>query len=248
MMNLKKANLLNKKISAIIPARGGSKGIPRKNIKLLKDHPLLAYTIAACKMSKNIDRVIVSTEDEEIASIALRYGAEVPFMRPVELSSDDARDAGFLKHFFDNIDVSEVALMRPTSPLRNPEIIDQTIEIFFTQAKGFSSLRTVHEMSGSPYKVFKIVDNCCQGFFEDFNGIKKYSNLPRQTFPTAYEANGYIDIVRKEVVTTGETFGDKIFAREVEKIVDIDSHFDFDIASFQIEKEKHILLEYLGEF
>ncbi len=75
MMNLKKANLLNKKISAIIPARGGSKGIPRKNIKLLKDHPLLAYTIAACKMSKNIDRVIVSTEDEEIASIALRYGA-----------------------------------------------------------------------------------------------------------------------------------------------------------------------------
>ena len=91
------------KITALIPARGGSKGVPRKNIKLLNGHPLIAYSIIACRLSKNIGRIIVSTEDKEIASISINHGAEVPFMRPPDLSRDESTDQDVLEHFFDQI-------------------------------------------------------------------------------------------------------------------------------------------------
>ena len=90
-------------ITAIIPARGGSKSIPRKNIVDVGGHPLISYSIDVCKQAKNIDRIIVSTEDEEIAEISKSYGAEVPFIRPSELSQDNSTDVGFLKHFFDQV-------------------------------------------------------------------------------------------------------------------------------------------------
>jgi CMP-N-acetylneuraminic acid synthetase len=234
-------------MTAIIPARGGSKGILRKNIIDLNGFPLISYTIAACKLAKRIDRIIVSTEDEEIAEIAIKYGAEIPFLRPMEYSEDDSRDAGFLNHFFDNIDVADTALMRPTTPLRNPKVVDKAIETYYNSREEISSLRSLNLMNESPYKVYKIQNNICCGFFEDFNGIRNYSNLPRQTFPKSYEANGHIDIVKREVVRRGNAFGDKIYAFIVDKVIDIDSSFDLEILKIQVNTKRDLLTKYLKE-
>ena len=120
-----------KKITALIPARGGSKGVPRKNIKLLGGTPLISYSIKACMESNYIDRIIVSTEDEEIAYVAKKLGAEVPFMRPDNLAQDKSTDYEVLQHFFTQVKVGEVALVRPTTPLLlGPEpVIDLSLTL-----------------------------------------------------------------------------------------------------------------------
>ena len=105
------------KIPALIPARGGSKAVPRKNIKLINNHPLIAYSIIACKLSNKISDVFVSTDDREIAAIAIKYGAKVPFLRPRQYASDSSGDWEVINHFFENIEADHVAYMRPTTPL-----------------------------------------------------------------------------------------------------------------------------------
>lgn len=220
-------------ITAIIPARGGSKSIPRKNIIDINGYPLISYSIAACKLCKNIDRVVVSTDDEEIAKISLHYGAEVPFIRPKEYAQDHSTDVDFLLHFFSMASVSEVALVRPTTPFRDTNFMDTVIEKYSNIKEGISGLRTVNEINENPYKVYQIENNICKGFFKDFEGNKNYSNLPRQTFPKAYSGNGHIDIVKKETVLQGNTFGDKIYAIICDKITDIDSYEDLEIAKLQ---------------
>ena len=115
-------------VPALIPARGGSKGVPRKNVKLIGGHPLIAYSIAACKMSNKISDVYVSTDDREIASVALKYGAKVPFLRPLQYASDTSGDWEVINHFFENIDAKYVAYMRPTTPLREPKKIDIALD------------------------------------------------------------------------------------------------------------------------
>ena len=215
---------------AVIPARGGSKGVPRKNIIDVGGYPLIAYTIAACRLSEKISRVIVSTEDDEIATVSEQYGAEVPFKRPAELSRDDSTDVGFLAHFFDNFDVDEIALMRPTSPFRDPNIIDTALDAYASAPPDITGFRTVNEITENPYKVVKIRNNYFEGFFEDFKGIKNYTNLPRQTFPTAYTGNGYVDVCKRSTIAQGVTFGDRIYSHTTEAIVDIDNNFDLKIA------------------
>ena len=234
-------------ITAIIPARGGSKGVPRKNIKLLGNHPLITYSIIACKLSKNIDRIIVSTEDEEIASIAENYGAEIPFMRPEKYSTDDSPDDGYLNHFFENIDVDEVALIRPTTPLRNSKFMDKGIDLFFEKKNEISGLRSVNKTEESPYKLFQLKDGLCYGFFEHYHGVETYFNLPRQTFPQTYKANGHIDIIKKETLRYGDAFGTKICAHIGNPIADIDSVEDFEYAEYQIKTKEINLINKLGD-
>ena len=144
-------------ITAIIPARGGSKNIPRKNIVDLNGHPLVAYSIAACKLCKDIDRIIVSTEDKEIAEISKQYGAEVPFMRPSKYSTNESTDVGFLTHFFENINVDSVALIRPTSPFRDPKFMSMAIKRYYTiqDTTFITGFRTISEVHENPYKAFK---------------------------------------------------------------------------------------------
>lgn len=223
---------------AIIPARSGSKRILNKNIKMLKGHPLLAYTIKACRLSKNIDRIIVSTNSEEIAEIAKSYGAEVPFIRPEKFSKDTSSDLGFLTHFFEKIKAKEVALMRPTSPLRDPEVIDSVIdlyEIYEKSKKQFTGLRTATFSNHSPYKMYQMEDDrILKGFFKDFNGIKDYTNLPGQTFPKTYIPNGYIDIVKRDTILKNSVFGDRILGVETSQITDIDIEDDFYLAELQV--------------
>lgn len=235
------------KMNAIIPARGGSKGIPRKNLAPLGNHPLISYTIAACKLAKNIDRIIVSTDDKEIAAVAKDYGAEVPFLRPAELAMDSSSDVGFLKHYWSyEFGGEEVALMRPTTPHRNPEFIDKAIEVYFREKDNITGLRSLNEINESPYKVYKVENNLCTGFFKDFNGVINYSNLPRQVFPATYQANGHIDIVkRKTLFEENEAFGNKIYAIIGERIVDIDCQFDLEVARYQCGTEKDLILAHI---
>jgi len=234
-----------KTMTAIIPARGGSIGIPRKNIALVGEHPVIAYSIMACQLASKIDRIIVSTDDPEIASVARAYGAEVPFLRPAQYARHDSRDVEFLKHFFDNVSVDDVALIRPTTPLRDPLVIDQGVETYYKMKGKITSLRSLNKINQSPYKMFGIEDNLCVGLFGDFHGMTNYSNLPRQAFPDCFEGNGHIDIVNRDTVARGDAFGDKIYAFIVDKIIDIDVVFDLEILKLQINTENDLLTKHL---
>jgi len=127
----------DKKILALIPARGGSKGLPRKNIKPLLGKPLIAWTIEQSLASKYLDKVVVSTEDKEIAEISKKYGAEVPFIRPKELAKDDTPSIDVVLHAIDFLEKKElfniIVLLQPTSPLRTISDIDNSIEFLFSK-------------------------------------------------------------------------------------------------------------------
>ena len=153
----------NRKINVVIPARIGSKRIHKKNIAMVGKHPLIAYSIIACLRSSKIDRVVVSTDSEQISVIALEYGAEVPFIRPEKYATDLSSDYGFLKHFFDSIDGEDVALIRPTTPHRNPSEMDKIISTYFL-LDDITGLRTVSACNTSPYKLYTIKNNNVQDF------------------------------------------------------------------------------------
>ena len=228
------------KITALIPARGGSKGVPKKNIKILGKHPLLSYSIAACKLSKKIDRIIVSTDDKTIAEIAKSYGAEVPELRPSHLANDTSTDWDVINYFFENNNHEEVVYLRPTTPLRDPLLIDQYIEIYASNKSDASGFRSMHALPEPPYKMFMIEDGCCKGFFNDYEGIEDYTNLPRQTFPKAYQPNGYIDIAKRTTVNSGNTaFGTKLFPFITPVVTEIDTIEEFEILQYKVEKQKN---------
>ena len=233
-------------INAIIPARGGSKGIPNKNIITLGGHPLIAYSILACQASQNIDRIIISTDCPKIAKISLSYGAEVPFLRPIELATDHSTDVEFLNHFFSNIDCNDVALIRPTTPFRSPCFMDEVVSRYRSIEDDITGLRTVYEVGHNPYKMYQIKDNICYGFFENFKGNPSYTNLPRQTFPKAYVGNGHIDIIKKTTLLSGCAFGDIIYAQLDNKMIDIDDQADLIAAENYLEATDNIILKNWG--
>ena len=145
---------------AIIPARSGSKGVSGKNIYPVGGHPLIAYTIAVAVLSSRIERVIVSTDSEEIAEIARDYGAEVPFLRPLEFAQDHSSDRGYLLHAMQWLQDSEGHVpeywvhLRPTTPLRKVEIVDQAILEIMKHPEA-TSLRSGHPVPQSPFKWFQ---------------------------------------------------------------------------------------------
>ena len=234
-------------ITALIPARGGSKGVPRKNIKKLNGYPLIAYSIIACRLSSYIDKVIVSTEDDEIAKIAKSYGAEI-LVRPKEYAKDNSTDWDVINHFFQSYKDDCVAYLRPTTPLRNPDVLDNCVDEYFGNYERISGLRSMHELPESPYKVFQIgEDGYCKGFFKDYNGIKDYTNLPRQNFPNAYQPNGYIDIAKRDTVESGTSaFATKILPFISEFVTEIDVEYEFNLLEYQIRSQHSVLLEELN--
>ena len=245
-------------ITALIPARGGSKGVHRKNIVSIAGYPLIAYSIAACKMSEKISRVVVSTEDEEIAEIATNYGAVVPFMRPRKYATDSSTDFDVLNHFLFKCGYFEggykdslIAYIRPTTPIRNPYVMDQLIKSFirsddFEQATG---ARSAHEMPESPYKCYLIKNKYFNGMFSDFNGIKNYANLPRQMFPTAYQPNGYIDLIKPKTIMDGKTFGDKVFPLITNYTLEIDTGYQLKTVKERLSYDCHgSIIRYLRGF
>tara|TARA_Y100000310_G_C20693477_1_gene823901 strand:- start:3429 stop:4163 length:735 start_codon:yes stop_codon:yes gene_type:complete len=237
-----------KKIMALIPARSGSKSVPHKNIKDVHGHPLIAYTILAALQCVRISRVIVSTDSKKIANVAKNYGAEIPFIRPDALAQDLSTDLDVIKHFFDNVDVNEVAYLRPTSPLRDPQKMSEIIDFYFSNSHKCSGVRSMQENPQPPYKVFKIEkDGYGSGFFADFDGIKEYTSLPRQMFPQSYMPNGYVDVCKKSTLLQGKSaFGAKIIPYITDHLIDLDTQAEFNLLDFQLSSQGHILLSLLN--
>jgi len=237
-------------IVSIIPARGGSKGVPRKNIKLLGGYPLIAYTIIIAKLSTGIDRVIVSTDSKEIAEISKFYGAEVPYLRPKEFATDESKDMDFIIHLIDwlkendNIEPELLVHLRPTTPLRLTDVVDKAIS-FILNHKEATSLRSIHEMSESPHKVFEIESGFLVGLFPN-DPRPEYYNLPRQAFPKAYIPNGYVDIIKPSfVIKNNNLHGSKMLAYITNVSTEIDRQEDFDYLEYIIEKKGHWIYDYL---
>ncbi|MFA5117976.1 MAG: acylneuraminate cytidylyltransferase family protein [Candidatus Omnitrophota bacterium] len=241
---------MHSKAVAIIPARGGSKGVPGKNIKHLGGYPLIAYSILAAKLARGIERVIVSTDSPEIAAIAKRYGAEVPFMRPAEISGDTATDLELFSHviewLYKNSALPSLLVhLRPTTPFRQAQEITRALELIESHPQ-VTSLRSVHEMSEPPHKMFQLGENgCLQGFFPD-DGRPEYYNLPRQLLPKAYYPNGYVDIIKPDYLrTTRKLHGPDILGFVTSVVKEVDRQDDFEYLEYQLTRNKIPLHEYL---
>lgn len=204
-------------IIAVIPARGGSKGVPRKNIKELCNIPLIEFSINTARQAFN--NCFVSTEDDEIASIASKLGANI-IDRPIEYATDESTDYEWLKHAFEVLNCENIAILRPTTPTRCLNTMYEGIKLFESNPN-CSSMRSAHEAPETPYKWFEKA-------YKDDKYWKKnpLSDLPRQTLPKVFIPNGYLDIVRKETVLSSknnDAFGDKILAFITEPIIELDT-------------------------
>lgn len=206
-------------ILCIIPARSGSKGIPDKNIKLMHGKPLIYWSIDQAKKSKYIDkmRIIVSTDSEKYRNIALKYGAEVPFLRPNKISNDKSTDFEYINHAIEWLKKNEnynphlILQLRPTQPCRDVNDIDKCIEIMIKNYNKYDSLRTVIEAKKSPYKMYYISDNTLKPYFNKYNNLNEPFNIGRQQLPTSYLHNGYIDIIKPVLLKRNIISGSKIY-------------------------------------
>jgi N-acylneuraminate cytidylyltransferase len=191
-------------VVAIVPARGGSKSIPRKNLRPLGGAPLLSYSIAAGLSSTLVDRVIVSTDDDEMASIARAWGADVPFMRPPSLAQDATLDLPVFQHALEWLQTHEggvpeiVVQLRPTSPLRPPGSVDRAIELL-RRDPAADSVRTVARPSQNPYKMWRLQDDGAIGPLLEGAGPEPF-NQPRQALPVTYWQTGHIDAIRSTTI------------------------------------------------
>jgi len=237
-------------IVGIIPARSGSKGVPKKNIKLLGGYPLIAYSIIASRLSSKIQRTVVSTDSQQFAEIALSYGAEVPFLRPKEISKDDSIDLEWVKHALEwfqtygGYQPEYLVALAPPTPLRDPVLIDAAIDKII-QHNEATALRSVHQIGDSAYKFLGIKDGFLTGLFPD-DPRPEYYDLPRQMFPPTYYPNGYVDILKSQaVMNSGKLHGAKVLPFLTPDIGDIDRPEDFDFIEFVLGKEKNPVYEYL---
>lgn len=227
--------IYGKHVLAIIPARGGSKGIPGKNIKLLGGKPLIAWTIEVAKQSQYIDRLIVSSDDDEIIEVAEKYGCEVPFKRPAELAQDDTPGIEAILHALNTLPerYEYVVLLQPTSPLRQVEDIDQCIEM--CEREQAYSCVTVSPVSENPQWMFTFADGYC--LKSALNEEKKYTR--RQEMPAYFVLNGSVYVMQCEWLRREK----KIFSEKTkaivtpkERSVDIDELFDFAMCEWLLNK------------
>ena len=188
---------------AIIPARGGSKGIPKKNIFPLAGKPLIAHSIEDSLNCFQIQRTLVSTDDSEIAEVARSFGAEVPFMRPSELAQDETPDLPVFLHALEWIHAQEgnlpdlVVHLRPTTPLRPPGLIDKAIQMMADDPQA-DCVRSVREPPQSPYKMWQIEGKYLKPFIQ--LGNEESYNLPRQKLPPVYYHDGLLDVIRTSTI------------------------------------------------
>lgn len=237
-------------ILGLIPARSGSRGIPGKNIKLLAGYPLMAYSIIASKLSARIERTIVSTDSREFADIAKSYGAEVSFLRPKEISKDNSLDIEYVKHAIEWLQTQEgnqpeyIVILPPVAPLRDPVLIDRAIDKLIRN-KEATSLRSAFETRESPYKLFEIKDDFYAGMFPD-DARPEYYNLPRQAFPPVYHPNGYVDIIKSQmVINSSSLHGPRILSFVTPDIGDLDRPEDFEFIEFILSRQNNAIYEYL---
>jgi N-acylneuraminate cytidylyltransferase len=221
---------------ALIPARGGSKGIPRKNVRDFAGYPLIAWSIAAAKQSKSVTRVIASTDDGEIAAVAREYGAETPFMRPLELAQDHTTDLPVFKHALKWLEDIEgykpdvVIQLRPTSPIRPRDCVDGAVMVL-TEHADADCVRGVVAAGQNPFKMWRF-----NGHDKPMNplleaaGIPEPYNAPRQILPPVYWQTGHIDVIRTSTITEKHSLtGNMIYPFVIDPryTVDIDTPADW---------------------
>jgi CMP-N,N'-diacetyllegionaminic acid synthase len=221
---------------AVIPARGGSKQVPRKNLKLLGGKPLIEWSILAARAASEIDRCIVSTDDEEIADVARSLGADVPFLRPAEYAQDNTPDLPVFQHAIRWLGEHEgyrpamVVHLRPTLPFREPRQIDDVVRLM--RETGADCVKSVYREQHHPHKMWKMHDGAL-GPYEDTPLWRKLGpDCPRQILEPAYWSAGLVDVIRTEVVERGSTIGEHVVPYLVnpEPCVDLDTDHDFIIA------------------
>ena len=230
--------MVNKpEVLAVIPARGGSKGIPRKNIKDFAGYPLIAYSIAAGLKSKYVTRTIVSTDDEEIAAVARSCGADVPFLRPEEFSRDNTLDLPVFRHALEWLAENEnyhpdiLIQLRPTSPARPINCVDDAIQILLDHPEA-DSVRGVVSAGQNPFKMWQI--SAGSGEMKPLigvDGIKEAYNAPRQSLPDVYWQTGHIDAIRpRAILEKNSMSGDIIMPLviDVRYTIDIDTPADWE--------------------
>lgn len=219
------------KILAIIPARGGSKGVPRKNIRELNGKPLIAWTIEVAKKSRFIDRCIVSTEDNEIAAVAKKWGGDVPFMRPAELAQDGTPGIEPVLHAIELLpEYDIIVLLQATSPLRRVEDIDGCIEKCLSE--NAESCVSVTEAETSPYWMYTLQD---KDLMKPLLSIEKEQSYQRQKLPKVYQLNGAVYVCNRSFLIKEKDFiGENTLGCVMpsERSYDIDTMEDFKLVEW----------------
>ncbi len=228
-------------ILALIPARGGSKGLPRKNIKSLGGYPLIGYSIAAALNAKLVNRTVVTTDDPEIGDLAKEYGAEVPFLRPTEFAQDDTRDLPVFQHALKWFSEQEdyypdiVVQLRPTSPFRPPELIDEAIQILLNNTSA-TSVRGVVPAKQNPFKMWVIeLDGNMVPLLE--TEFEEPFNMPRQELPLTFWQTGHVDVIKAETIINGSMSGLEVYACQIDPYfsIDLDDLFDWQRAEIRLK-------------
>jgi len=221
---------------AVIPARGGSKRVLRKNLRLLGGKPLLSYTIEAANQSHLLDKVIVSTDDKEIAELALSSGVEVPFLRPAELAQDSSAVIAALQHLVENIEkdgivIHALVLLQPTSPFRTAAHIDEAISLFETS--GADTVTAVRESREHPYYSWTISEKKLVPFF-----TMKHQSMVRQELPSALVENGSIYIIKRTLLDSDKLYGENTvpYLMDNHSSLDIDTMEDIHWAEFLLSQ------------
>jgi N-acylneuraminate cytidylyltransferase len=232
-----------KEILALVPARGGSKTIPRKNIRPLAGHPLLAYSVAAGLQAESVTRVVVSTDDEEIANIARQYGAEVPFMRPANLAEDETPDLPVFEHALNwlmeeqGYEPEVILQLRPTSPIRPLNCVDQAVEILLAHPEA-DSVRGVVPSGQNPFKMWRLSEDGRLDPILRWGDEESY-NMPRQKLPQTFWQTGHIDAIRPEtVLVKGSMSGEVIMPLMLDPkyTVDIDTLRDWERTEWLLQQ------------
>lgn len=223
---------MTKNYLAIIPARGGSKRILRKNLVSFAGKPLIVHTIEAALKSERLARVIVSTEDPEIVETAQKYGAEVPFLRPDELARDQSPLWAVIDHVLVNLEkesanIDAVVLLQPTAPFRTGKHIDEAIDLFETSSA--DTVTAVCFADKHPFYAWTLSDGELTPFFSI-----KHQTMPRQELPPAFFENGSIYVIDKAILNSGNIYGEKVVPYQMARTdsVDIDMPEDLLWAKF----------------
>ena len=220
----------------IIPARGGSKSVPRKNLHPLGGKPLIAWTIESARRATSLDRLIVSTDDAEIAAVARAWGAEVPFLRPAALAADDTPDLPVFQHALaalrerDGYAPDAVVHLRPTQPFRTAEEIDAVVELL--ARTGADCVKSVRPVSEHPFKMYRLAGDRLVPYLDTPERRRRGPDVPRQGLEPVYLSAGVVDAVRRAVVEAGSTEGERVvpWLADPSRYVNLDSLRDFEVA------------------
>jgi CMP-N,N'-diacetyllegionaminic acid synthase len=227
-------------VVTVIPARGGSKSLPKKNIQPLNGKPLIQYSIEYSLQCPSILHTVVSTDNPEIADIAKRAGAEVPFLRPEKYAQDDTRDYPVMRHALETLEkhhnqrIDAIALLRPTSPLRPPNLIEKAIHLLQTDPLA-TSVRTVTKCEQHPFRMWQMQDSCMVGYEKS---VYEPYNIPRQELPTFLFQTGDLEMVTRETLLAGSVSGIRVLPiiLHPDEMVDIDHKKDLTAAEQRLQK------------